>query len=55
MGGPTGGEEADCAPYSRTYAGCSAQILFPRALRDTWCNGEDPTEHRAAAPGRRLG
>lgn len=32
----------------------SSWTFFPKRLRDAWRNGEDPTEHRAVAPGRRL-
>jgi hypothetical protein len=47
MTGPTGGEEKrDCAPYTRTYKGCSTQTFFPKKLRDAWRNGEDPSEYR---------
>lgn len=43
------GDDYGCAPYT-----WGSHSMFPRALRDAWRNGEDPTEHRAAAPGRRF-
>jgi hypothetical protein len=53
MGGNDRNFEADCAPYSRSSPS-GTRTFFPKTLRDAWRNGEDPTEHRAAAPGRRF-
>jgi hypothetical protein len=39
------GPNRDCAPYARSH---------PRALRQAWRNGEDPTEYRNQAHGRTL-
>jgi len=53
------GNEADLNINLYASGGTSVRrsgtrTFFPKRLREAWRNGEDPTEHRAAAPGRRF-